>query len=39
MNILTDSGPNIEPWGITRQISDHLVYKEPTFVPCFHKLR
>ena len=27
MNILNNS-PNIEPWGIPRQISDHLLYEE-----------
>ena len=39
MNILNNSGPNIEPWGIPRQISDHLLYEEPTLVLCFLKLR
>ena len=29
MNILHNSGPNIDPWGIPRQISDHLLYEEP----------
>ena len=33
MNILNNSSPNIEPWG--RQISDHLLYEEPTLVLCF----
>ena len=32
INILNNSGPNIEPWGITRQISDHLLYEGPTLV-------
>ena len=39
MNILNNSGLNIEPWGIPRQISDHLLYEEPTLVLCFLKLR
>ena len=39
MNILNKSGPNIEPCGIPRQISDHLLYEEPTLVLCFLKLR
>ena len=26
INILKNSGPNIEPWGIPRQISDHSLY-------------
>ena len=26
MNILNNSGPNIEPWGIPWQISDHSLY-------------
>ena len=30
INILNNSGPNIEPWGIPRQISGHLLYEEPT---------
>ena len=38
-NILKNSGPNIEPWGISRQISDHSLYEEPTLGPCFLKLR
>ena len=33
MNILNNSGPNIEPWGIPQQIS------EPTLVLYFPKLR
>ena len=32
INILNNSGPNIEPWGIPKQISDHLLYEEPTLV-------
>ena len=32
INILNNNGPNIEPWGIPRQISDHLLYEEPTLV-------
>ena len=39
MNTLKNSGPNIEPWGIPQQISDHLLYEEPTFVLCLLKLR
>ena len=39
MNILNNSGPNIEPWDIPRQISDHLLYEEPTLALCFLKLR
>ena len=39
INILNNSGPNIEPWGIPQQISDHLLYEEPTLVLCFLKLR
>ena len=31
MNILNNDGPNIEPCGIPRQISDFLLYEEPTF--------
>ena len=30
MNILNNSGPTIECWGNPRQISDHLLYEEPT---------
>ena len=32
MNILNINGPNIEPCGIPWQISNHLLYEEPT---CF----
>ena len=39
INILKNSGPNIEPWGIPQQISNHLLYEEPTLVLCFLKLR
>ena len=39
MNILNNSGPNIEPWGIPWQISDHLLYEEPTLGLCLLKLR
>ena len=39
MNILNNIGPNIEPWGIPQQISDHLLYEEPTLVLCFFELR
>ena len=39
MNILNSSGPNIEPCGIPQQISDHLLYGEPTKVLCFLKRR
>ena len=35
MNILNNSGPNIEPWGVPQQISDHSLYEEPTLVLCF----
>ena len=31
MNILNNCGPNIEHWGIPRQISDHSLYEEPTY--------
>ena len=39
MNILNNSGLNIEPWGISRQISDHFLYEKPTLVLCFLKLK
>ena len=39
MDILNNSGPNNEPWGIAWQISDHLLYEEPTLVLCFLKLK
>ena len=39
MNLLNKSGPNIEPCGIPWQISDHLLYEEPTLVLWFLKLR
>ena len=39
MNILNNSGPSIEPWGIPQQMLDHLLYEEPTLVLCFLKLR
>ena len=39
MNILNNSGPNIEPRGIPPQISDHLLYEGPTLVLCLLKLR
>ena len=35
MNILN----NNEPCGIPRQISDQLLYEEPTLVRCFLKLK
>ena len=38
MNIVNNNGPNIEPCGIPRQISDHLLYEEPTLLLCFLKL-
>ena len=38
MNILNNSSPNIYPWGIPRQISDHLLYGETTLVLFFLKL-
>ena len=39
MNVLNNSGPNVEPCGIPRQISDNLFYEEPTLVLYFLKLR
>ena len=39
MNMLNNSGPNIEPWGVSQQVSDHLLYEEPSLVLCFRKLR
>ena len=36
MNILNNSGPNIEPWAVP---SDHLLYEEPTLFLRFLKLR
>ena len=39
MNILKNSGPNNERCGIPQQISDNLLYEEPTLVLCFLKLR
>ena len=39
MNILNNSGPNREPCGIAQQISDHVLYEEPTLGLCFLKLR
>ena len=30
MNILNNNEPDIEPCGIPWQISDHLIYEEPT---------
>ena len=38
MNILNNNGLNIEPCGILRQISDHLLYEEPALVLWFFKL-
>ena len=32
MNILNNNWSNIEPCGIPRQISDHLLYEKPTLV-------
>ena len=39
MNIINNSGLNIEPCGIPQQISDHLLHEEPTLLLCFLKLR
>ena len=39
MNILNNNRHNIEPFGIPQQISDHLLYQEPTLVLHFLKLR
>ena len=39
MNTLNNSGPNIEAWGIPQQITDHLLYEEPTLVLSLLKLR
>ena len=39
INILNNNGPNVEPCDTPRQISDHLLYEEPTLVLCFFKLR
>ena len=39
MNIFNNNGPDIEQCGIPRQISDYLLYEEPTLVLCFLKLR
>ena len=38
MNILNNNGPNIEPCGIPRKISDRLLYEKPTLVLYFFKL-
>ena len=38
INISNNNGPNVEPCGIPRQISDHLLYEEPTLVLCFFKV-
>ena len=38
MNILNNSRLTIEPCGIPWQISDHLLYEEPTLVLWFFKL-
>ena len=32
MKIVNNNGPNIEPWGNPQQISDHLLYEEPTLI-------
>ena len=37
MNIWNNNGPNIKPYGIPRQISDQLLYEEPSLVLCFLK--
>ena len=39
INMLNNGGPSIDPWVIPRRISDYLLYKEPTLVLCFLKLR
>ena len=39
MNILNNNAPNIESCDIPSQISDHLLYKEPTLVLCLLKLK
>ena len=39
MHVLNNNGPNIEPCGIPRQISDHLLYEAPNLVLCFFKIR
>ena len=38
INILNNNGPNVETCGIPWEISDHLLYEEPTLVLCFFKL-
>ena len=38
MNIKNNNGPNIEACSISRQISDHLLYEEPTLVIFVFKL-
>ena len=38
MNILKNSGPDIEPCGVPQQISDHLLYEEPPLVLWFLKV-
>ena len=39
MNISNIRGPNIEPSGIPWEISDHVLYEEPTLILYFLKLR
>ena len=39
ISLMSKSGPNIEPWGIPQQISDHVLFEEPTLVLCFLRLR
>ena len=39
MNILNNSGLNVELCGIPWQILDHLLYDEPTLFLCFLKPR
>ena len=38
MIMLNYNGPNSEPCGIPWQISEHLLFEEPTLVLCFFKL-
>ena len=39
VHTLNNSRPNIEPYGISQQIPDHLLYEKPTLVLCFLKLK
>ena len=38
INIFNNNGIDIEPCGIPRQTSGHMLYEEPTLVLCFFKL-